>query len=188
MASLSDWQVSAGLQPKPEDYDFDLDAALGSMVALRSTVPADAFTADTLGTERAGNGVIIRDGVVLTIGYLITEADSIWLHLGDGLRRHDGVPLDQETDPGAQPEGLRHGCCACERDERIEDMAPMWRLLISRPWRTEVRGEWHAPVHRDMGELGDPQRLKATGLYCARQLIDADRRLRDSNEDAKVHV
>ena len=34
--------------------------ALACVVALRATVPADAFTAETLGTERAGNGVIIR--------------------------------------------------------------------------------------------------------------------------------
>jgi S1-C subfamily serine protease len=67
-------------------------------VALRSTVPADAFTADTLGTERAGNGVIIRDGIVLTIGYLITEADSIWLHLGDGrVVPGHAMGYDQET-------------------------------------------------------------------------------------------
>jgi S1-C subfamily serine protease len=37
-----------------------------------------------LGTERAGNGVVIDDGLVLTIGYLITEAESVWLHLGEG--------------------------------------------------------------------------------------------------------
>jgi len=99
MASLSDWHVASALQPKPEDYDYDLDATLTSMVALRSNVPADAFTAETLGTERAGNGVIIRErGIVLTIGYLITEAESIWLHLADG-RVVPGHLLgyDQET-------------------------------------------------------------------------------------------
>jgi S1-C subfamily serine protease len=99
MASLSDWQVSPVLQPKPGDYEFDLDSALASMVALRATIPADAFTAETLGTERAGNGAIIgNNGVVLTIGYLITEADSIWLHLSDG-RTVPGHALgyDQET-------------------------------------------------------------------------------------------
>ena len=38
-----------------------------------------------LGTERSGNGVLIgRDGLVLTIGYLITEAETIWLGLSDG--------------------------------------------------------------------------------------------------------
>jgi S1-C subfamily serine protease len=97
--SLSDWHVSPVLQPKPEDYDYDLDSALASMVALRATVPADAFTAETLGTERAGNGVVIRDkGVVLTIGYLITEADSIWLHFSDGrVVPGHALGYDQET-------------------------------------------------------------------------------------------
>jgi S1-C subfamily serine protease len=69
------------------------------MVGLRSIVPADAFTAETLGTERAGNGVFIRDnGLVLTIGYLITEAESIWLNLSDG-RSVPGhvIGYDQET-------------------------------------------------------------------------------------------
>ena len=52
---------------------------------LRATMPPDAFTAETLGTERAGHGVMIREsGLILTIGYLITEADQIWLHLADG--------------------------------------------------------------------------------------------------------
>jgi len=67
-------------------------------VGLRAMVPADAFTAETLGTERSGNGVLIREGVVLTIGYLITEAETIWLHLADG-RAVPGHVLayDQET-------------------------------------------------------------------------------------------
>ncbi len=85
MASGSDWRVSPAIQPKPEDYTFDLERALSSVVGIRSVVPADAFTAETLGTERGGNGVIIRaDGLVLTVGYLVTEADTIWLNLIDG--------------------------------------------------------------------------------------------------------
>ena len=52
--------------------------------ACASFVPADAFTAETLGTERGGNGIVIDDGLILTIGYLITEADQVWLHLSDG--------------------------------------------------------------------------------------------------------
>ena len=56
-----------------------------SVMGLHAIIPNDAFTAETLGTERAGNGVLIREnGVVLTIGYLITEAETIWLHLNDG--------------------------------------------------------------------------------------------------------
>ncbi len=99
MASLSDWKVPTSVQPKPEDYAYDLELALSCVVALRATVPSDAFTADTLGTERAGNGVIIRgNGLILTIGYLITEADTLWLTLNDG-RSVPGHVLgyDQET-------------------------------------------------------------------------------------------
>src|SRR5690349_2274234 len=85
MSSLGDWKLPPHVQPKPEDYDYDLDSTLESVVGVRATVPTDAFTAETLGTERAGNGVLIRgDGLVLTIGYLITEADALWLHLSDG--------------------------------------------------------------------------------------------------------
>jgi S1-C subfamily serine protease len=76
--------VPPAIQPRTADYAFDLDRALSSIVGLHSLVPADAFTAETLGTERAGNGVVIDDGLVLTIGYLITEAETVWLHLGDG--------------------------------------------------------------------------------------------------------
>ncbi|HZC56585.1 MAG TPA: S1C family serine protease [Xanthobacteraceae bacterium] len=99
MPSVSDWKIPSASQPKSEDYAYDLDRALSSVVALRTTVPADAFTAETLGTERAGNGVIIRgNGLILTVGYLITEADTIWITLNDG-RSVPGHVLgyDQET-------------------------------------------------------------------------------------------
>src|SRR5262244_3344198 len=97
--SPSDWKVPPTVQPKPEDYAYDLDHALSSVVGLRSVVPGDAFSAETLGTERAGNGVLIRDGgVVLTIGYLITEAEQVWVTFSDG-RVAPGHVLgyDQET-------------------------------------------------------------------------------------------
>jgi S1-C subfamily serine protease len=52
-----------------------------------------------LGTERSGHGVVIdASGVVLTIGYLITEAESVWLTTGDGLQVPATVlGFDQET-------------------------------------------------------------------------------------------
>src|SRR3974390_3928549 len=84
MPALTDGKVPRSYQPRAGDYGFDLDRALSSVVGLHSITPADAFSADTLGTERAGNGVLIDDGLVLTIGYLITEAEAVWLHLGDG--------------------------------------------------------------------------------------------------------
>jgi S1-C subfamily serine protease len=84
MAGAMDWRIPPALQPKPQGYDFDLDRALSSVVGVAATIPADAFTAQTLGTERAGHGVLIQDGVVLTIGYLVTEAQTVWLTTGDG--------------------------------------------------------------------------------------------------------
>jgi S1-C subfamily serine protease len=84
MPSLTEWKVPPANQPRAGDYSFDLDRVLSSVVGLHSIIPADAFSADSLGTERAGNGVVIDDGLVLTIGYLVTEAEAVWLHLGDG--------------------------------------------------------------------------------------------------------
>jgi S1-C subfamily serine protease len=96
--SSSEWELPVSVQPKPEHFDYDLDAALSSVVGLRSVIPIDAFTAEILGTERAGNGVLIGRGVVLTIGYLITEAQTIWLHLADGTAVPGHVlAYDQET-------------------------------------------------------------------------------------------
>ncbi len=98
MASLLEWKVPPSAQPRPEDYGYDLERALAAVVGLHSLIPADAFTADTLGTERAGNGVLIDDGLVLTIGYLITEAETVWLHYGDGrVAPGHALGLDQET-------------------------------------------------------------------------------------------
>jgi S1-C subfamily serine protease len=85
MPALTEWKVPPANQPRAADYSFDLDRVLSSVVGLHSIIPGDAFSADTLGTERAGNGVLIDDGLVLTIGYLITEAETVWLHIGDGL-------------------------------------------------------------------------------------------------------
>src|SRR5215208_2012499 len=86
MAEKSDWQFPVEMRPRPEDWRFDLDGALDAVVQLRAEIPEDAFTAQILGTERFGNGVVIRDdGLVLTIGYLITEAETIWLTTNDGM-------------------------------------------------------------------------------------------------------
>src|SRR6202047_1578237 len=98
MSSSTDWEMPLAVQPKPEHYDYDLDEAWTAVVGLRAIMPGDAFTAETLGTERAGNGVLIRDGVVLTIGYLITEAQTIWLHPAEGPPAPGHVlAYDQET-------------------------------------------------------------------------------------------
>lgn len=73
-------QISQELQPVPSSLAYDLDAALDSIVSVRARIPDDAFTAPILGTERSGHGVrILETGLVVTIGYVIAEAEEIWL-------------------------------------------------------------------------------------------------------------
>jgi len=85
MQSPEEWQIPPEFQPDQDTLSYDLREALNSIVSLRVRVPEDAFTAETLGTERAGQGVVIRaDGLVVTIGYLIAEADEIWLTTNSG--------------------------------------------------------------------------------------------------------
>src|ERR1700761_181495 len=85
MGETTEWAFPERLQPRQENLRFNLEAALQSVVQVHSEVPDEAFTASVLGTERMGHGVVIgSDGLVLTIGYLITEAESIWLTKNDG--------------------------------------------------------------------------------------------------------
>jgi S1-C subfamily serine protease len=99
MSDTTNWAFPEELQPRSESVGFDLKSALRSVVLLRAEIPEDAFSAQVLGTERIGHGVVIRDdGLVLTIGYLITEASTIWLTTIDG-RAVEAHPLayDQVT-------------------------------------------------------------------------------------------
>lgn len=62
-----------------------MDGVLSAVVRLRAEVPGDARTAASLGQVREGNGVVIDDsGLVLTIGYLILEAQSVTLFAANG--------------------------------------------------------------------------------------------------------
>ena len=98
---------------KQSDLDFDLDAMLSSLVSIRSLVPENALTAPVLGTERMGSGIVIGDrGLVLTIGYLVTEAQTMWItdHRGAAVPGHvmgydqeSGLGLVQTLQPLAAP-------------------------------------------------------------------------------------
>lgn len=82
--------------------DEDLEQALKSVVTIQSSIPPDAYTAATLGDQRSGSGVVIRDsGLVLTIGYLITEAETIWIASHDDrvVPAH-ALAIDQESGLG----------------------------------------------------------------------------------------
>ena len=63
----------------------DAASILEAVVKVTARIPADARTAKGLGTEREGSGVVIdSSGLVLTIGYLMLEAESIEIGLADG--------------------------------------------------------------------------------------------------------
>jgi len=58
---------------------------LKAVVKIRATIPKEAESAGTLGTEREGNGVIIdAQGTILTVGYLIRDAKSIEVTIQEG--------------------------------------------------------------------------------------------------------
>ncbi|MBB5752909.1 S1C family serine protease [Prosthecomicrobium pneumaticum] len=78
---------------------MDIGPFMRSVVAVNASVPDDAFTADALGTRREGSGVVIREGgLVLTIGYLITEAEEVWLTTQGGrVVAGHALAYDQET-------------------------------------------------------------------------------------------
>jgi len=108
MSDTKPWAFDESLQPRAEDVDFDLAQALDALVLLHAEIPEDAFTGSILGTERVGYGAVFReDGLVLTIGYLITEAEDIWLttNAGTVVAAH-ALAYDQATGFGlVQPLG-----------------------------------------------------------------------------------
>lgn len=65
--------------PPPAQVTIDaLSRANAAVVGVQVTVADDARSAESLGRRRQGSGVVIgNDGLILTIGYLILEADSI---------------------------------------------------------------------------------------------------------------
>ena len=102
MIDPKDWALPEKLRPRPEETRFDLAAVRRAVVLLHAEIPEDAFTAGVLGTERIGHGVVVAtEGreLVLTIGYLITEARSIWLTTHDG-GAIEGHPLGHDPVTG----------------------------------------------------------------------------------------
>jgi S1-C subfamily serine protease len=89
----------AALPPLAAAQDGPRGNPLNAVVGVRATVPPSARTADTLGPEREGGGVVIsEDGLVLTIGYLIMEAVQTEIIEQDGsVVPADVVAYDYDT-------------------------------------------------------------------------------------------
>ena len=59
---------------------FDAERFFDAIMKVHTLAVPDAHSNATLGTEREGTGIVIdEDGLVLTIGYLIIEADEVSL-------------------------------------------------------------------------------------------------------------
>jgi len=55
-----------------------------AIVSITAHVPEDAMSAGLLGTERIGHGVRIRDdGLIATVGYVVHEAENLWIGTRD---------------------------------------------------------------------------------------------------------
>ena len=69
----------------------DVDELLTAVVGIHARIPAQARTAPVLGTERVGSGVLIdSNGLIVTIGYLILEAEQVEISLPNDER----VPVE----------------------------------------------------------------------------------------------
>ena len=194
-----EWAFPAELQPSARELSFDLERALDAVVLLRAEIPEDAFTASILGTERTGSAVVIRDdGLMLTIGYLITEAQSIWLTANDGSVAA-GHPLAYDAGTGfglVQPLG-RLGAPALTRGSaaaaRVGDQA----LVIAHGGRAhalkariiakrEFAGYWEyvldealftAPAHPQWGGaalVGQDGRLLGIGSLLVQETVEGE--------------
>ncbi len=89
MLSLLAWWLSGvALAAAPGDLEAQskaLERATNAVVGVQTLAVADARSNSTLGRVRQGSGVVISpDGLVLTIGYLILEADQVQLVLDGG--------------------------------------------------------------------------------------------------------
>ena len=78
---------SASASSEVEAQSRSLQRAADAVVGVRARAVEDARSAATLGREREGSGVVIdADGLVLTIGYLVLEAEEVELATDDGRR------------------------------------------------------------------------------------------------------
>ena len=114
-------------QDKPEE-------TLNAVVAVSAKIQPDARSAETLGMQRVGTGALVRDGYVLTIGYLVIEAEAIQVTGADGrtlpatLAAYDhasGLALLKVVGAlGAKPLSLGDSAALAEREPAMAVTAP----------------------------------------------------------------
>jgi len=196
MSETTNWAFPENLQPNAKELRFDLEAALASAVMLRTEIPEDAFTASILGTERVGNGMVIReDGLVLTIGYLITEAQTIWISTNQGTAVQ-GHPIAYDFTTGfglVQPLGrlrlpalIRGSASTCAVNSKVVIIGHGGKehaLKANVIGKREFAGYWEylldeaiftAPAHPQWGGtglLGEDGRLLGIGSLLVQEKV-----------------
>jgi S1-C subfamily serine protease len=179
--------------------ELDFNDISRSVAKLRAVIPEDAFTASILGSERIGNGIVIDStGLILTIGYLMTEATDVWLTGPDG-REVAAHPLayDQVTGFGLilplQKLDLPPISLGSSTDLRVgsevhvlsaRDFAPSQNALVLA--RREFAGAWEylledaiftAPAHPHWSGAALVDKsgaLVGLGSLLVRELIDGE--------------
>jgi S1-C subfamily serine protease len=137
------WPAAA--QDKPEEV-------LSAIVGVQAKIQPDARSAATLGNNRQGSGVLIREGLVLTIGYLVIEAEAIQVTNGEGrtvpatLAGYDhasGFGLLRLAAPLAgKPLALGDAAALEERDQAIVANATANPSLVHVVSRRLFTGNW----------------------------------------------
>ena len=64
--------------------EVSAEETLSAVVLVRAKILPNARSAATLGSQREGSGVLVRDGYVATIGYLVIESEAIEVTGADG--------------------------------------------------------------------------------------------------------
>lgn len=70
--------------PAQDKLAVDPDALLSAVVKVRAKIIPNARSLATLGPQREGSGILIRDGYVLTIGYLVIESETVEVSNAEG--------------------------------------------------------------------------------------------------------
>lgn len=151
--AVAAWSMAAAVSATPSvaEQSRALERASAAVVGLRTVAVEDARSARTLGRERAGSGVVIApDGLVLTIGYLVLEADDVELVDDDG----HSVPARVVGYDVATGFGL------------VQPLVPLKRPAVPLGDPTAVRAEESLVVMSggDAGNIG-PARLVARRAF-----------------------
>lgn len=195
------WFLGTIAAPSPAAAD-DVSDILGAVLDLTAEIPPDARTARGLGTFRRGSGIVIDDaGLVLTIGYIVLEADAISLFRPDGTRvSADLVAYDYETgfglvrareDLGVDPIKMGDSSSLKERDRVLvadsggRDSAIGVVVVSRRPFA----GYWEymledaiftSPMHNNWGGaalINESGELLGVGSLFVRNAFEGEQRL-----------